>query len=251
MSKYIKHTQEEFIEKAIKKHGIIYDYSLVEYEHCFLKIKIICREHGIFEQRPASHLKGQGCKKCGEKNKIEKQSYDIHKFTEKANKIHSFKYDYSKSEYSHSQIKIKIICRKHGEFWQMPNDHLRGAGCPDCSESKGEIKIKEWLKANNINYIQEYKFEDCKFQNTNGIARFDFYLPEKNILIEYDGQQHFKPFSWSSDKSKETMKKNLEIVKERDSIKNKYALDNNFKLIRIPFSKYNFIEEILNISIKD
>ena len=66
-------------------------------------------------------------------------------FIKKAKEIHRDKYDYSKAEYSGSKIKICIICPKHGEFWQIPNAHLNGQGCPECSNTK-KLTTEEFIK---------------------------------------------------------------------------------------------------------
>lgn len=242
----IKLNQETFIKKAIEVHNSLYDYSKTEYVNSRTKIRITCTKHGEFWQKPSNHLRGQGCSKCQYENKSKKMLYTNNNFKELSNKIHNNKYDYSKVEYKHSQTKVCIICPEHGEFWQVPNDHLRGYGCIECSETKGEKRIKSWLNVNNIEYITQKTFDDLYILKSNCKLRFDFYLPKYNLLIEYDGAQHFRPFSWSQDKSKETMRKNLEIVKQRDQIKNQYCENNNIRLLRIPFSKYRYIEKILN-----
>ena len=92
-----------------------------------------------------------------------------------------------------------------------------------CLKSKGEEKIKLILQQHNINYEQEKIFSDLP------LKRFDFYLPNFNLLIEYDGQQHYQNNGgWNS-------KENLENIQKRDKIKNEYALSHNIPLVRIPY----------------
>ena len=131
-----KSTTEEFIQKAILIHGKgKYDYSKVYYINARNKVIIICPIHGIFEQRPNHHLSGQGCMKCGGK---EKSTTD--KFIKKAILVHGKgKYDYSLVNYKHSQTKVKIICAEHGVFEQIPVSHNRGYGCPECWNDKQRI----------------------------------------------------------------------------------------------------------------
>jgi len=119
-----KLTTEEFIEKARKIHGDKYNYSLVEYKSTKTKVKIICKEHGIFKQRPDSHISGQSCPKCGGTKKL-----TTDEFIEKSKKIHGNKYDYNLVEYKNNTTKVKIICSQHGIFEQKPQEHLRGCGC--------------------------------------------------------------------------------------------------------------------------
>lgn len=153
------YTQEQFIEKARNVHGSKYNYSKVKYEHNKTKVCIICPEHGEFFQTPNSHLQGIGCPKCNKSNKLTKNI-----FIEKARKVHGDKYDYSKVEYVNSYTKVCIICPKHGEFWQRPNDHLKGKGCRMCdNERKMKIKystndIIERFKKVHGNYFDYSKF---------------------------------------------------------------------------------------------
>ena len=125
-------SKEEFIKKAREVHGDKYDYSKVNYVNNYTKVCIICHEHGEFWQTPSTHLRGQGCPKCN----LKKQTCTTDEFIAKAKKIHGDKYDYSKVEYVNRKTKVCIICSKHGEFWQTPNHHLSGCGCPKCGIEK-------------------------------------------------------------------------------------------------------------------
>ena len=125
-------TTENFIEKAKKVHGDKYDYSKTNYINTKTKVCIICPEHGEFWQNPSTHLSGGGCWKCGLQRISNVRKYTTEKFIEKAKKIHGDKYDYSKVDYVDSKTKVCIICPKHGEFWQTPNNHINGLGCAEC-----------------------------------------------------------------------------------------------------------------------
>lgn len=236
----IKLTTEEFIQKARKVHGDKYNYSLVDYKNAHTKIKIICPIHGEFEQRPNNHLDGRGCLKCASQNKGKKISKTNTKntdyFINKSKEIHGDKYDYSKVNYINNRTKVEIICPKHGSFWQIPNSHKCGSGCPYCFNSIGETKIKKWLIDKNINFKQQFKFKECKNKLS---LPFDFYLTDKNILIEFDGIQHYKSVNrfGGFKKFKETQK--------NDEIKNNFCKTNNIKLIRISYKEIKKIENIL------
>jgi len=270
-----KSTTEEFINKAKKIHGDKYDYSLVDYINSKTKIKIICKKHGIFEQKCVCHTLGQGCPKCTGRNKTTKEfikeakqihddKYDyslvnyvgskikikilckLHKeiflqkpnnhlmghgcpkcankninteeFIKKSKLVHGNKYDYSEVVYVKSKSPVRILCKKHGMFLQIPNSHLMDDGCPKCAiynkESKGENKISKILDNNNIDYVYQKTFKDCK--NIFKLS-FDFYLPKYNLLIEFDGEQHFKSVEiWGGE---EYLKK----TQRNDIIKNDYA----------------------------
>ena len=109
-----------FIKKVKQIHGNKYDYSLVEYTNSKTKVKIICNEHGIFEQLLNSHYH-HGCKKCGDKNRTKK--IKLTDFIKKAKEMHGNKYDYSLVEYINNKTKVKIICLDHGIFEQIPQHH--------------------------------------------------------------------------------------------------------------------------------
>ena len=126
-------TTFEFIERAKLVHGDRFDYSLVEYKNSQKNVKIICREHGVFEQKPNNHLNGSICFKCGLKNRSDKRRDTLDIFVSKSRAIHGDKYDYSDVEYVNSQTNVKIICQEHGAFLQLPNHHVKGVGCPFCA----------------------------------------------------------------------------------------------------------------------
>ena len=137
-------------------------------------------------------------------------------------------------------------CKICGNKWKSePHSLLRGNGCPKCSSSKGERYIINYLNKNNIEYIHdEPYFNDLKGYN-NGILRPDFILPNHKIWIEFDGQQHFEPVDFAG-KGKEWAEKNFEYIKRNDKIKNKYAKENGWRLIRISYLDLYNIEDILN-----
>ena len=207
-----------FIEKSKLFHGDKYNYSLVNYTTQLKKIQIICPVHGMFEQKPKDHLLGKGCSKCSGKNKT---TDDLIK---EFNEINNSKYDYSKVIYKDAKSKIKIICPNHGEFEQTPNAHLRGHGCPICRESKGEREIRNYLINNNLKFISQYKFLNCK--NKKHLP-FDFYLPDYNTCVEFNGEQHYKPVKYFGGINK------FKEVQINDSIKLNYCKINNINLIII------------------
>ena len=156
-------TIESFLEKANIKHGNKYDYSKVEYTNSSTKVCIICPKHGEFWQTPNSHLQGIGCPKCSGKNLSDTEI--INKFK----KRHGEKYDYSKMEYRGSKEKICIICPEHGEFWQTPNAHLNGNGCPVCGfkkiQKKNALKEDVFLKRANEIHKNFYDYTKVKYVN--------------------------------------------------------------------------------------
>ncbi len=125
----------KFIENARKVHGDKYDYSLVEYVNIRTKVSIVCPVHGEFKQQPINHTtEKNGCPQCSRKHRIVLQTHTTIDFISKARTIHASRYDYSLVEYQGTNIKVKIICRIHGEFQQTPNSHINNkCGCPKCA----------------------------------------------------------------------------------------------------------------------
>lgn len=222
---------EQFIEDARKIHGDKYDYSKVEYINAHTKLEIICPKHGGFWQEPGGHISGKKCPACAlEENRDTKEQ-----FIEKAKKIHGDKYDYSKVEYINSYTPICIICPEHGEFYQIPHTHLTGKGCKKCRNSKGEDKIARVLESKNIRFIHD---ENClEFLRE---LRPDFYLPDYNLVIEYDGEQHFKPIEIFGGVER------FEKTQELDALKTQLCEEHNIKLVRISYTQFNEIEEIID-----
>ena len=134
LSNYFKSNNDTFIEKAREVHGNNYDYDLVNYEHVHKKVTIICNKHGTFNQTPGSHLGGSGCPECGEVTRFKARRSDTNSFIEKAKQIHCDKYNYTHVDYINDRTKIIVICFVHGSFKILPGVHLRGRGCPGCSE---------------------------------------------------------------------------------------------------------------------
>ena len=166
-----KLTKEEFIKKANEKHGDKYDYTNVDYKGSKTKVCIICPEHGEFKQRPSDHLNGQGCPKCGQLARNDCNRSSKEDFIKKANERHGGKYDYTNVDYKGSKTKVCIICRNHGEFWQIPNSHLNGVGCPKCAnEANGErcrLSKEEFIKKANEVHDGKYNYDKVEYKDTH------------------------------------------------------------------------------------
>jgi hypothetical protein len=234
-------TVDKLIIRANNKHKNKYDYSLITeeiYKNQHEKYSFICPLHGIFKQSFRAHLAGQGCPKCFTNNCL---TYDA--FVQKAILKHKNKYDYSEVIYINNHTKVKIKCVDCDEYYfQTPNDHLDGCGCPRCKINKGESLIEMILKNNNIKFEMFKSYKNCCYKLP---LRFDFYIPDKNILIEFDGWQHF--FANDYFGGEESF-----ILQEiKDEIKNKYAEDNNISLIRIPYWLLDNPREIEEIILND
>ena len=178
-------------------------------------------------------------------------------FIERARKIHGDKYDYSKVDYKGLYKSVCIICHKkdkhgkeHGEFWQAPANHLNGNKCPKCKESKLERKVRLSLDENNIMYIYQASKRDL---NWLGLQSLDFYLPDYNVAIECQGEQHFKPVDFGG-KGKEWAETSYEESVRRDEYKQKLCIENGITLLYysniISNCVYNDINKLIEWIIK-
>lgn len=235
-----------FIQVAENVHKNKYDYSKVVYVNSITKVKIRCPKHGVFYQIPDAHKTGQNCPKCALRMKHDGFRKTLSEFIDISNNKHDNKYDYSLSRYINNKTKLTIICPIHGQFTQRAGVHMRGQGCPCCgaearimaSISSGELKVIEFLKEQNINFIPQKTFDGCKYKR---LLSFDFYLPNYNLLIEFDGEQHYKFF-----KKFHSTLHGFEVQQTRDKIKTQYAYDNGIKLLRIRWDEEKMISNILN-----
>lgn len=142
-----KITQEEILARFRKVHGDRYDYALVNYIGGHNKVKLICKEHGEFEQSPSTHLQGRGCPKCGIRhvtNNYTRKSQT--KLINEFNIAHNNEYNYELVNYVNANTKVKIICSKHGIFEQIPSHHLKGRGCPKCGNEKRANALRKSIE---------------------------------------------------------------------------------------------------------
>ena len=168
---------------------------------------------------------------------VDTKSYITNMFRE----VHGDMYGYDKVQYINSHVNVIITCEKHGDFLQQPSNHLLGNRCPSCGSSKGEDAVAKFLISNGITFTSEYKMNDVAKMKR---FRFDFYLNEIGIIIEYDGIGHFEPVDFAG-KGTEWAEDQMNRTQINDGIKNKYCQENNIKLIRIPYWDFKNIEEIL------
>lgn len=225
-----KINKEKFIEKSKNTYNDKYDYSLVDYVNTKTKVKIICPEHGIFKQTPGGH-RVSGCLKCGYQKTSKNQQSNTEEFINKAKKIHKNKYNYSKVSYKKSNSKIIIICPKHGEFTQKPNNHLNNKGCPKCRRSLGEESVEKILTLKNIKFETQKTFDGCKNKRN---LRFDFYLPKQNLCIEYHGDQHYNPSNHIGGQN------GYDYLVKNDKIKKDFCNKNGISYIEL--NKYSKID---------
>lgn len=136
-----KLSKSEFVTRATQVHFNKYSYDNVIYESMLKKISITCPEHGDWLQKPADHLLNHGCPKC----KSYKASCKWEDIKSDFQQAHGTYYTYDESSYVRNSIKMRILCPVHGEFWQKPEIHKKGAGCKHCTASSGPGKYCETL----------------------------------------------------------------------------------------------------------
>ena len=158
MKKTLTKTTEQWVKDAKEIHGDEYDYSKVKYIDAHTKVCIICSKHGEFWQEPSSHSHGAKCPKCAKEN----SKSTTEKFIEKASKIHGDKYDYSKVNYINAQTNVCIICPKHGEFWQTPNNHLEGKGCKICGHNV-KLTTEEFIRRAREIHGDKYDYSKVEY----------------------------------------------------------------------------------------
>lgn len=228
---------DDVYEKLVSDLGYIFKGVFFEDGACF--IRFICKEHeNKGEQISRWSNMGSGKCPCGYCNGTKRDQEDF------VDMIHRISPDLEiLGQYTKARNRIKTRCTKCNFIWEpLAYNLMSGFGCPHCNCSKGELEIKRILDSWGLENIPQKKFENCKDKLC---LRFDFYLPNHNTAIEFDGEQHFKPVKWYSSISDEQSEKAFELVKKHDEIKDEYCYQNNINLIRIPYWDKDDIEDIL------
>lgn len=172
---------------------------------------------------------GHRCKFCVGNNI--RNDYDYIKET-----FEEYGYTLIDDEYINNTQKLNVICPQGHNTYISWTLFKMGVRCQKCNCSSGESEIAKVLDDNNIHYIVQYFFKDCRDKKA---LPFDFYIPDKNICIEFDGEQHYKPCSKFGGED------GFNIRKKHDEIKNKYCKDNGIDLIRIPYFDFKNIRKII------
>lgn len=240
--------QDSLYERALsfcREKGYILITPKTNIKNSETRVLYECPVHGINETKIYTLITRHGCIKCGHIATIKAQTHDCddvyNYFKEHGSTL------LNKEDYSRWDLKnLRVTCRECGEVYTTSYgsfSHSNGRQvCPKCAStiSTGELKIKNYLESNNIEFEMQYRFQDCK----NILALpFDFYLPKINVCIEYDGEGHYIPIQRGI--SLEEAEIVLSGIKYRDNIKTEYCQNNNIKLIRIPYWDYENINQIL------
>ena len=175
-------TNDDFLNKAIKAHGVMrYEYP-ESYIKENLEINIICRVHGMFKQRASSHFK-HGCLQCGRDLTSYKITKSKEEFVIEANLVHNSSYEYP-DNYINGETKIGILCKKHGLFFVSPDQHIGKVklGCQSCAKINS-FKRREatfFRKANEIHNNKYSYFNDYIDMNT----KIQIRCPEHGVFTQ-------------------------------------------------------------------
>lgn len=221
----------EFLEKAQGVHGAKYSYETVDFTNNKTKISIRCLEHGLFLQTVASHLSGCGCPQCGIESRAFKNTLDTQDFIRLAKEAHSDKYDYSAAIYNGAREPIEIACRKHGNFYQRPNDHLYGHGCPKCNKTVSSIESR-WLDILGVPNDKQHRTVTIKV----GSKRFSvdgFNSLTKTIYEFYGDFWHGNPLLYKPNDICKVTKKTFGQMYSDTLNKEKVLKENGYNIVSI------------------
>ena len=219
----VSKTFEEFVNESSIVHNGFYLYNDKNYINAHTPITITCPKHGDFKQTPTNHLNGCGCPKCKSERLRNLFSSNTDEFIIKSRKVHKSKYTYENADYVKNSTPITITCPKHGDFIQLPHNHLQGKGCPLCNESKLEKHISNLLDENGIEYIRQWHLP------WNKRYSLDF-LIDDNVGIECQGIQHFEDGHFKNITLKE--------IQDRDEYKFKTCIENGIEILYFSNEKH-------------
>ena len=220
------------------------DYILLtdksEYKDGRTPITYECKKHGIKHSRFELMVTGRGCKECWYEEMAKRQTLQPNYVKEEIEKFNGNKL-LNAEDYIGSTVRnLRILCGCGREYITSFNDYMSSDAkrcymCT-CRKSKGEFAICQFLENNSIVFMHQHKFEDCKDKLP---LPFDFYLPEYNLIIEYNGKQHYEPVDYFGGQN------GFIVQVEHDQIKNNYCENNDIDMLVIPYWDYNNIEKIL------
>lgn len=221
----------DYVKSYFEKYG----YTLIskEYKNSSQTLETICSRGHDYKTRFGNFKAGKRCMKCRKidytpYNKLNKEKVD--------SRLRKENYKLLSEEVNGYQEYLEMQCSQGHRFSMTWNSFSNGSRCPRCKESKGEKRIAAFLDSEGVEYTRQYKIEGCQ---SIRLLPFDFYLPSYNILIEFDGKQHYKIIDFFGGLE--------EFIgrKVKDTIKNEYCKKNNITLIRIPYWEFDNIENIL------
>jgi len=220
----IKNKSNRTMEK-LKKLYPKYDFSNSKYTKAIELMDFVCPKHGKQSMRPNDMLNGHGCPKCGVELRNKDRKLTVEEIKRRSIENHGDVWDFSETVYGNNNLeRLKVRCKTCGKINYKPPYRIIYGKCDYCSESQGEKEVRLYLEEHDIKYEQEYCFPECKYIRE---LPFDFFLPELNTVIEYQGEQHYKKVKFFDDKNRFL----------KDEIKRKFCLDNGIKELEIKYDE--------------
>lgn len=202
-------------------------------------IKYLCPRHGEHTMRVSNFINGKGCPDCVPENNSERFRLSVNEVEQRIQECGGKLLNKNDYINRHERNLLVECCECKTPFVTSLVLFTQHGGqvCDACrnSESLGEKRIECYLQNNQIKFVPQQCFSDCRDQRP---LPFDFYLPDYNTLIEFDGRQHFEDTHYFTYP--------IDMVRKHDEIKNNYCQANGINLIRIPYWDINQIEQILN-----
>lgn len=220
-------TADWFVHEVKSLVGDTYEV-LTDYTRAKNKVSMKHKECGyVWKVTPDNFLRRNSrCPKCNKNARLDNKG-----FIEYMSMVLGDEYRVD-GNYVNMHVKIRMTHLSCGNTWEVePSSLVQGTRCPKCSSSKGEKLVESVLSSYKVNFTAQKRFEDCRYILP---LPFDFYLPDINTLIEYDGEQHYRPVDFNGS-GMESAERLFRLGKVRDGIKNKYAKDNGITLLRIPY----------------
>lgn len=240
-SKYLGLAKEE-----CDKHGYELLTTINEYTDIKMNAHFICPKHGEQTMMLENIIHGHKCKACSYEERGDDLKHDTKYVEDCVNSINGNKLlnpeDYKDMVTRNLNIRCSCGSIFTTSFSNYMNHNVTTCYSCSCAESSGEEIIRKFLTSYKIDFVQEKRFEDCRDSKP---LPFDFYIPENNLIIEFDGEQHFRNVcNWD-----------YETTKRHDEMKNQYCKDKGIDILRIPYWEINNIENIiakkLNLWVKD
>ena len=243
----VRWTTKRFIAESKARFGDdVFDYSQCVYKNNDTPVTLTHEQSGkVFSVLPYEHLRHDECY-YGERRYYQgtTDAEKIHFIVKRIRENVSHKVYIPMQHIEDSRKTIKCICPVHGVFYTNLARIYNGVCCPECQmptgESIGERNVRKYLTSKGIVFLQEYRIEDSKYFDNN--ARVDFYLPEHNIFIEFQGEQHYGIGNENVSHGRRTFKEQ----KKRDDSLRKYAFDKRIELIEVPFFFRNHVKDYLD-----
>lgn len=221
-----KKTDNQFKQEVFDLVGNEYTF-LDNYVNNMTKIKVRHNKcNSVYKVQPDAFIHGSRCPYCYGNAKPTDA-----KFKKKIHDLVGNEYVFLDA-YVNSKTKLKVKHNKCGHIYKVqPNSFLNGSRCPYCNSPKGELIISKILNSLNINYEAQKTFDDLR---DNNLLSYDFFIPSQNILIEYQGRQHYDPVDYFGGVSQ------FKLQQKHDKMKASYARDNNYTLIAVPYTEDTF-----------